>query len=135
MALARVPAWRRWLGASGRLEFWISILLVFAIHYAMEVTTQSRRLSLLVSLVVWLLIATRRLNSLRAAWLWTLLPTAAGILAAYLAGFVRLQTAGQVEIPPLYIQLCGPVAGLMLILVLGLAPAPRQKAVAVHAED
>jgi len=135
MALMKVPAWRRWLGASGRIEFWISIVCAFAIHYGMEVTTQSRRLSLLVSLVVWLLIATRRLNSLRAVWLWTVLPTAAGILAAYMAGFVRLQTGGQIEIPPLYVQLCGPVAGLLLILVLGLAPPPKRKAVAVYAED
>jgi len=125
MALSVVPRWRRWLGHSGRVEFWVSMVGLVALHPVLLMRTRSEWAIIGVPLVGWLVVATRRLNDLRGRWWWAVLPWGGFGLAAALTG-VAAALAYTTLLPLMRIASLVAAAGFLIALgYLGLA-RPRR---------
>jgi hypothetical protein len=125
MALKMVPRWRRWLGRSGRLEFCISMAGLAVLHPLLVTRTRSDWLIVGAPLVIWLLVATRRLNDLLRGWWLAWLPWVTFFVSVMLVGLTTMSRHA-VAAPLLRLgSIAGGVLLLILLAYLGFAPSRK----------
>jgi uncharacterized membrane protein YhaH (DUF805 family) len=122
VALKKVPVWRRWLGRSGRLEFWISMAAVVALPALVKPIGVRFPPLLLAPAIVWLVATTRRLNDARWRWWWAWIPVATFMLTGVVAGVVVVMTHGKVSMPFIVVEVLAGVAMLATVGYVGSAP-------------
>ncbi len=124
MALKEIPAWRRWIGRSRRVEFWASIVALYVLDVVLILATRQSQLVSLGSLIFWLPIVTRRLNDMRAGWWWAWVPIGSGFVIGFVAGLLRV--AGM-AIPAQGLAIVIGLITIGLVIWLGSAPGKADK--------
>jgi uncharacterized membrane protein YhaH (DUF805 family) len=125
MALAEIPEWRRWAGRSRRLEFWICVAALYVADLGLILATKLPLVVSSLALLVWLFIATRRLNDMRGRWWLAWLPGGTGFVGGFIVGFLRTSSHGSILIPQPYVQLASVLVTIATTIYLGSAPSKR----------
>ncbi len=132
MALKTIPGWRRWMGRSGRVEFWVSMAAMVAWATLAKPIGDRFPPLLLLPTIIWLAAMTRRLNDARWRWWWTLAPAGVFLLAALVSAVVAAMTGGRVALPFFVGAGLTGVTTLAIVVCLGSAArAPDTAAVDV----
>jgi uncharacterized membrane protein YhaH (DUF805 family) len=101
-------------GRSGRKEFWLSVGVLMALNVALSLVLDPV-LTSLISLPVWIFIATRRLHDFERSGWWSLIPFGVGFVMGFASGF-------GVPIPPAVVQLVNLAVMLAMVVIVGSIP-------------
>jgi uncharacterized membrane protein YhaH (DUF805 family) len=112
--------WALLRGRSRRLEFWLSLLALFALNIG-GVLVHAAVIVSLVSLPFWLVIAGRRLHDFNQSWAWGLIPFVLGFAAGFVGSLARARGL-HLPVDQATLSLGANLISLVVMIAIGVWP-------------
>ena len=107
---------RRMLGGrSDRGEYWVSVVALIVLNVVLNLTLRDPVLTSLISLPIWVVVASRRLHDFGQTGWWSLVPFGIGLLLGFLGGV-------GVHIPAAVVSLIHTGVALSTGAIIGFRP-------------